>query len=103
MKSKGDNPGEVTAVSAASAAFHPVGPILENRASTLLRLKKVNSGAHLEVSVIHAGYLNLYTLLPMVPIGSVEECLTRNRGGGRFEPHRRHCFVVLEQDTFILA
>ena len=20
-----------------------------------------------------------------------------------FEPHRRHCFVVLEQDTFILA
>ena len=23
--------------------------------------------------------------------------------GGEFEPHRRHCFVVLEQDTFILA
>ena len=21
----------------------------------------------------------------------------------RFEPHRRHCVVVLEQDTFILA
>ena len=21
----------------------------------------------------------------------------------RFEPHRRHCIVVLEQDTFILA
>ena len=23
--------------------------------------------------------------------------------GRRFEPHRHHCFVVLEQDTFILA
>ena len=23
--------------------------------------------------------------------------------GHRFEPHRRHCVVVLEQDTFILA
>ena len=27
---------------------------------------------------------------------------SRPRGGG-FEPHRRHCVVVLEQDTFILA
>ena len=26
----------------------------------------------------------------------------RQRGSG-FEPHRRHCVVVLEQDTFILA
>ena len=31
---------------------------------------------------------------------SVVECLTRDQ---RFEPHRRHCAVVLEQDTFILA
>ena len=23
--------------------------------------------------------------------------------GRRFEPHRRHCVVVLEQDTFIVA
>ena len=27
---------------------------------------------------------------------------SRPKGGG-FEPHRRHCVVVLEQDTFILA
>ena len=27
---------------------------------------------------------------------------SRPRGRG-FEPHRRHCMVVLEQDTFILA
>ena len=27
---------------------------------------------------------------------------SRPRGHG-FEPHRRHCIVVLEQDTFILA
>ena len=33
--------------------------------------------------------------------GSVIECLTLDRGWG-FEPHRRHCVAVLEQDTFIL-
>ena len=27
---------------------------------------------------------------------------SRPRGRG-FEPHQRHCFVVLEQDTFIIA
>ena len=27
---------------------------------------------------------------------------SRLKGSG-FEPHRRHCVVVLEQDTFILA
>ena len=27
---------------------------------------------------------------------------SRQKGSG-FEPHRRHCVVVLEQDTFILA
>ena len=36
-----------------------------------------------------------------VPFRSaVVECLTRDQG---FEPHRRLCVVVLEQDTFILA
>ena len=37
--------------------------------------------------------------------GSVVECLTLNwRQKGRgFEPHRRQCVVVLEQDTFIIA
>ena len=29
--------------------------------------------------------------------------LDSRRRGRRFEPHRRHCVVVLEQDTFILA
>ena len=33
--------------------------------------------------------------------GSVVECLRPK--GRRFEPHRRHCVVVIEQDTFILA
>ena len=32
--------------------------------------------------------------------GPVVECLIQDRG---FEPHRRHCLVVLEQDTFILV
>ena len=35
--------------------------------------------------------------------GSVVECLTRDRESAGFEPHRHHCLVVLEQDTFILA
>ena len=35
--------------------------------------------------------------------GSVVECLTQDRGAVGIEPHRRHCIVVLEQDTFILA
>ena len=29
--------------------------------------------------------------------------LDSRQKGRRFEPHRRHCVVVLEQDTFILA
>ena len=33
---------------------------------------------------------------------SVRVLDSRPRGCG-FEPHRRHCVVVLEQDTFILA
>ena len=32
--------------------------------------------------------------------GRVLDSRPRDRG---FEPHRRHCVVVLEQDTFILA
>ena len=35
--------------------------------------------------------------------GLVVECLTRKPRGRGFEPHRRHCVVVLERDTFILA
>ena len=35
--------------------------------------------------------------------GSVVECLTRDRGGAGSSLTRRHCIVVLEQDTFILA
>ena len=35
--------------------------------------------------------------------GSVVECLTGDRGVYGFEPHWRHCIVVLEQDTFIIA
>ena len=35
--------------------------------------------------------------------GSVDRVLDLRRRGRRFEPHQRHCVVVLEQDTFILA
>ena len=45
-------------------------------------------------------YRQIQTSLVCERSGSVVECLTQDRG---FEPHRRHCVVVLEQDTFILA
>ena len=35
--------------------------------------------------------------------GSVVECLTSDRGGRGFDPHRCHWVVVFEQDTFIPA
>ena len=36
------------------------------------------------------------------PPSNFYDLLSRPRGRG-FEPHRRHCVVVLEQDKFILA
>ena len=35
--------------------------------------------------------------------GSVVRVIESRPRGRGFEPHRRHCVVVLEQDTFILA
>ena len=50
------------------------------------------------------GILFLYTELIMQGAqwlsGRVLDSRLKGRG---FEPHRRHCVVVLEQDTFILA
>ena len=46
--------------------------------------------------------------LNIIPAGMGAQWLSgrvhdlRPKGHG-FEPHRRHCIVVLEQDTFILA
>ena len=37
----------------------------------------------------------------LTPKSVMESCRYSNSCG--FEPHRRHCIVVLEQDTFILA
>ena len=47
------------------------------------------------ISVFHIGLLGAQWLS-----GRVLD--SRPKGSG-FEPHRRHCVVVLEQDTFILA
>ena len=45
------------------------------------------------------GYLSLYKGAQWLS-GRVLDSRPKGRG---FEPHRRHCVVVLEQDTFILA
>ena len=60
----------------------------------------------------HVGKKNMFDPLwtpePQAPplASERERCCreldSRPRGRG-FEPHRRHCVVVLEQDTFILA
>ena len=34
--------------------------------------------------------------------GSVVECLTRDRGACRFEPHQRHCVVFLSKTNYPL-
>ena len=60
------------------------------------------------VAVIHiSDYLINLFAVPILPTmgaqwlsGSVLDSRPKGRG---FEPHRRHCVVVLEQDTFILA
>ena len=36
-------------------------------------------------------------------IGSVVECLSRDRRAAGSMPHQRHFVVILEQDPFILA
>ena len=55
-----------------------------------LVFRKIVSGAYLILLKVGAQWLS----------GRVLDSRTKGRG---FEPHRRHCFVVLEQDTFILA
>ena len=53
------------------------------------------SGPEVIKTFIHATQLGAQWLS-----GRVLDSRPRGRG---FEPHRRHCVVVLEQDTFILA
>ena len=45
--------------------------------------------------ILHISYIE-YLQITIINFDS------RPKGSG-FEPHRRHCVVVLEQDTFILA
>ena len=73
-----------------------------------LRNKKIKFSFHIK-SLNYGKVLLIRLVISNINIkslrehsGSVVECLTRNRGQG-FEPHRRHCVVVLEQDLFILA
>ena len=66
----------------------------------------------IKLHTIKSGWSIVYiesSLLAKVPVllegaqwlsGRVLDLRPKGRG---FEPHRRHCVVVLEQDTFILA
>ena len=59
------------------------------------------------VSRYHKIYI-IFNVCIIFRIKSIKKMLSgrvldsRPKGSG-FEPHRRHCVVVLEQDTFILA
>ena len=52
------------------------------------------------VSEKHFKYSHLFNMGAQWLSGRVLDSRPKGRG---FEPHRRHCVVVLEQDTFILA
>ena len=60
----------------------------ENKASHFMRMQVYDSPQLLSLTGVQ--WLS----------GRVLDSRPRGRG---FEPHRRHCVVVLEQDTFILA
>ena len=57
-------------------------------------------------NIVKKGKLNHLTMSHVTGLGAqwlsgrVLDLRPKGRG---FEPHRRHCVVVLEQDTFILA
>ena len=50
--------------------------------------------------ILHSNFVYMYLEGAQWLSGRVLD--SRPKGSG-FEPHRRHCVVVLEQDTFILA
>ena len=59
-----------------------------------LRVLKVSNGAKIK---------NRYNQVPHLTQWLSGRVLDSRPKGRGFEPHRRHCVVVLEQDTFILA
>ena len=68
-------------------------------------LKSERMAAELRINVLK--FLTLFTYLTQTKCMGVQwlsgRVLDSRPKGRRFEPHRRHCLVVLEQDTFILA
>ena len=54
-------------------------------------------------SVVGAHWTCLYETIPTCAQWLSGRVLDSRPKGRGFEPHRRHCAVVLEQDTFILA
>ena len=72
----------------------------ENLSSELVNNKGAGLSAH------PCRLLNTFVIRLLESVGaqrfSGRVLDSRPRGRG-FEPHRRHCVVVLEQDTFILA
>ena len=70
------------------------------------RMKIPVKAIHLKVSEFIVATLTITSQLQYLFLGaqwlSGRVLDSRPRGHG-FEPHRRHCVVVLEQDTFIIA
>ena len=68
-------------------------------------MKKYTTVSHIHTEKDHQVLLLQNTGKPVIEgvqwlSGSVLDSRPKGRG---FEPHRRHCVVVLSQDTFILA
>ena len=69
----------------------------------LLFIKETDSFGYIVVRTIYTSHIDLFTPQHEGAQWLSGRVLDSRPKGCRFEPHRRHCVVVLEQDTFILA
>ena len=75
--------------------------ILSISVSKDINTMETRTAAYVRISTHHCDSLSLTSVTGAQWLsGRVLDSRPKGRG---FEPHRRHCVVVLEQDTFILA
>ena len=75
-------------------------PSIMSILSTSFKHSKLPNSIKIHVTLLQIVYICMTATGAQWLSGRVLD--SRPKGSG-FEPHRRHCVVVLEQDTFILA
>ena len=76
--------------------------LLEALGTKLKRIMSLHLALDHGIAFFNTDIIQMYVYLIRAQWLSGRVLDSRPRGRG-FEPHRRHCVVVLEQDTFILA